>query len=456
MGNASSSPTSTPLPVGEYFDDVLDLAIQIWPVLLTGAVSSYSLSLYGNAERQIKDIFFGGSSAAAWGAFGISVIARPFGGVAFGWMSDRFGRRHTAMGMAYGSLMVVVGQGSIPSNWGPTGTVLLCVLRAFDGVFYGGASSLHVYSLEMCSKRILGGAAMLMQMSFVGGWLVSVLVSSVLMQLLGEQRMLQYGWRLPFFVAVIPGLVAAVLSHTLEETPEFLEAHPEEEQEEGEDQDEDGKDGEEEPGPFHALFTEYRMQVVLFVGVSVSTVACIYVNSTYLLEWLPEVAGLDATQSFWIVTLHAATAFTAAPAMAWMTDRFGASKVLLYGMGTGFLATIPIFSVVVYLPYQQWTCIGLSIINGTLYSLCTPGLLFRVGLFPVEFRSTAVGLVFNLTASIFGALAPLNLTWLTDVVPLAPAYYLTFCFLCSLVAVKSAIHLRAKGLPVSHFRDEPF
>lgn len=29
-----------------------------------------------------------------------------------------------------------------------------------------------------------------------------------------------------------------MLSHTLEETPEFLEAHPEEEQEEGEDQDE--------------------------------------------------------------------------------------------------------------------------------------------------------------------------------------------------------------------------
>lgn len=48
--------------------------------------------------------------------------------------------------------------------------MLLCVLRAFDGVFYGGASSLHVYSLEMCSKRILGGAAMLMQMSFGQGW----------------------------------------------------------------------------------------------------------------------------------------------------------------------------------------------------------------------------------------------------------------------------------------------
>lgn len=52
---------------------------------------------------------------------------------------------------------------------------------------------------------------------FVLGAGVVVLISTVV----GEENFLEWGWRIPFFIALPLGLIGLYLRHALEETPAF-------------------------------------------------------------------------------------------------------------------------------------------------------------------------------------------------------------------------------------------
>ncbi|WP_348236531.1 MFS transporter, partial [Salmonella enterica] len=53
--------------------------------------------------------------------------------------------------------------------------------------------------------------------AFVLGAGVVVLISPVV----GEEDFLEWGWRIPFFIALLVGIIGLYLRHALEQTPAF-------------------------------------------------------------------------------------------------------------------------------------------------------------------------------------------------------------------------------------------
>src|SRR4051812_46227414 len=136
--------------------------------------------------------------------YAVGFVTRPLGGVVFGILGDRYGRKRalvwslTLMGVATVGVGLVPGYGSI----GIAAPVLLVVLRLVQGLAVGGevggALLLVAESLPAprrgywCAWPMIGGPA---------GNLLSAGVLAALGIVLGETAFAEWGWRLAFIAS---------------------------------------------------------------------------------------------------------------------------------------------------------------------------------------------------------------------------------------------------------------
>ena len=120
---------------------------------LVGALSGnfleyYDVTLYAFFASILAPVFFPAenpfvSKVLALGAFAIGFLARPFGGIFFGYLGDRFGRK---MALSFSVLLVTVPTfsiGLIPSydRIGIMAPLLVTLCRLMQGISTGGEYS---------------------------------------------------------------------------------------------------------------------------------------------------------------------------------------------------------------------------------------------------------------------------------------------------------------------------
>ena len=127
----------------------------------------YDFAVYGYFAQAIGRHFFpsddpAASLVAAFGVFAAGFLMRPLGGVVFGHVGDRFGRRHalllSVLAMAIPTFLI----GVLPGHRqiGTAAPVLLVVLRMIQGLSVGGEYTTSiVYPVETAPPgRSLAGA----------------------------------------------------------------------------------------------------------------------------------------------------------------------------------------------------------------------------------------------------------------------------------------------------------
>ena len=150
--------------------------------------------------------------------FTVTLLGRPIGGPIFGNLSDRIGRKRVALITGAGFTVMVTLMGCLPGygSWGYGSIIALIVLRLLGGVFLGGGYAGPVpLAIERAPRRWRG---------LVGGLVVTgaglALVFISLIQLLALNHMAPHsfevwGWRIPFFVGTIMGILYLVYFHRL-------------------------------------------------------------------------------------------------------------------------------------------------------------------------------------------------------------------------------------------------
>ncbi len=204
-------------------------------VLMASAVGSalewYDFFIYGTAAALVfGEIFFPKADPTigtllAFASFGVGFIARPFGGLVFGHLGDRIGRKPvlviTLLMVGAGTFLI----GLLPTYnsvgvWAPIMLVALRLVQGFGaGAEYGGAVIMAVEHAPPGKRGWFGSFAPL-------GVTVGLLLANgvfALFAALPQDDFVSWGWRIPFLLSIVLVLVGFYIRYRVSETPVFSE-----------------------------------------------------------------------------------------------------------------------------------------------------------------------------------------------------------------------------------------
>jgi MHS family shikimate/dehydroshikimate transporter-like MFS transporter len=193
-------------------------------------IEYYDFTLYATATALVfNKIFFPSfdplvGSLAAFATFFIGYCARPLGGVLFGHLGDRIGRKTallaTILIMGFGTVLI----GLMPSYdsigiWAPVGLIILRMLQGIGiGGEYGGGM---VMTIEHAPLAKRGFYSSLVHVGVPAGFLIPILLLGVLSTGMSEDAFLAWGWRLPFLFSIVLVGIGLFIRVQISETPAF-------------------------------------------------------------------------------------------------------------------------------------------------------------------------------------------------------------------------------------------
>jgi len=195
------------------------------------ALEWYDFFIYGTAAALVfGEIFFPKSDPTigtllAFATFGVGFVARPFGGLVFGHLGDRIGRKPVLV-----ITLIMVGAGTfliglLPTYnsigvWAPIMLVVLRLVQGFGaGAEYGGAVIMAVEHAPPGKRGLFGSFAPL-------GVTVGLLLANgvfALFAALPHEEFVSWGWRVPFLLSIVLVLVGFYIRYRVSETPVFSE-----------------------------------------------------------------------------------------------------------------------------------------------------------------------------------------------------------------------------------------
>jgi MHS family proline/betaine transporter-like MFS transporter len=400
-------------------------------VVAAGAVGSiveyFDFGVYGYVATILAVHFFVSDDPTAallatLATFALAFVLRPVGGILFGHFGDRYGRKNalaaTVVLMAVASGMI----GVLPTYAaiGVGATALLVVARCVQGIAAGGelggaASFVAEYSPNhrrglLCSTTQTGALA---------GALLASLTVTLLNQGLGEQAMSNWGWRVPFLIALPLGAVGLWIRMRLADTPRFAALE---------------EKNEKSSAPVVSLVKHELGALVTCIGLSILLFAAYYVAYVYVNIHLQTVVGLPANTAFWSTTLTLFVAVCAMPLFGALSDKIGRKAVFLGATVAALILPVPVF----FLLEMGGAVSVLSHVILGLIDSALMGVAFSAfaEMFSTRVRYTGIALGFNIGAAAAGGTAPYICTWLVDVTGshLAPAYFLMGAAVITLVA----------------------
>lgn len=326
-------------------------------------------------------------SAAA--VFAAAFIVRPLGGLLFGWVADRYGRRRALMVsvllMCFGSLLIAVSP--TYAQAGASATVLLVAARLLQGLSQGGEyGASATYLAEMAEPHRRGFYSGVWYTTLIGGQLAAITLLLVLQQFfLSVDELKAWGWRIPFAIGALLALYALFMRRDMHETDHYHAAR------------ESGAAA----GSWRALFAHWR-ELLLVVGITIGGTSAFYTYTTYMQKFLKLSVGLDDAQVTTVVLGYLLVALLLQPLYGALSDRIGRKPLLLWFGTMGVLCTYPLLSLLSQTK-SAWVAFGLICVAWIIVSGYTAitGIV-KAELFPTSVRALGVGVPYALTVSVFG------------------------------------------------------
>jgi MFS transporter, MHS family, shikimate and dehydroshikimate transport protein len=197
------------------------------------AMEWYDFFVYGTAAALVFGQLFFPANAdpligtlGAFAAFAMGFIARPLGGVVFGHIGDRYGRRASLVWTLLIMGFATFGIGLLPTYdrvglWAPAALV---ALRLLQGVASGGEWGGGVLMIsESAPPEKRGYYAAWSQLGVGGGFVLSS-AAFLAVQALPHDQFISWGWRLPFLASILIFAIGVYIRRSLPESREFESA----------------------------------------------------------------------------------------------------------------------------------------------------------------------------------------------------------------------------------------
>lgn len=396
---------------------------------LGNATEWYDYGVYAVLTLYIEAALFPqGENTIGWvlAAFAVSFIARPFGGLVWGPLGDRIGRRSvlslTIILMSAATFCI----GLIPSyeSIGIAAPIILFGMRILQGFStggeYGGAAT---FMAEYSPNRKRGFYGSFLEFGTLGGYALGSLIGLGLLVGLGEQTMQEWGWRLPFFLAGPMGLIGFYLRLKLEDTPVFREAE------------QDGAKKEGASTRIKDLLAGYWPQMAQLFGLVIALNVINYTLIAYMPTYVQEEIGMSEREALLLVSVGQLLMMAFIPFCGALSDRIGRKPMWYMSLIGMIVLAVPMYMLmaVSYL----WAIVAFVVL-GLVYvlQLSTISSTFPA-LFPTPIRFAGFAITYNVGTSLFGgtALNVNNYFIGATGTNIFPAYYMIFSCFIGLVAI---------------------
>jgi MHS family proline/betaine transporter-like MFS transporter len=365
----------------------------------------YDFGIYGFLASTIAQVFFPADSSSAvgliatFGTLAAAFAVRPFGGLVFGALGDRIGRKRvlvmTVTLMAIGTTVT----GLLPSykSVGIWASVLLIATRVLQGFSTGGEYvSAMTYVSEHAPDRSRGARAGFLPLGTLGGYLVGAGVVTVVQSQLPVIDMLNWGWRIPYLMGIPVAGVALYMRLRIEESPAYEQI--------SERQQEPARSGR---GEFERVVVRHRKALLTVMGLVLAENVTNYMLTGYMPTYFKHIGDITAGEGLGIIVLVLAVMLVTVVFLAKLSDHIGRKPIMWTGSGLLIASSVPAFLLIrhggAYLP----TLVGVMVLGLMLlcFSAVSPSTL--PALFPTDVRNFAVAIGFNISVSMFGGTTPL-------------------------------------------------
>ncbi len=392
-------------------------------VLTAGAVGQfvefYDFAIYGFTVVTIAKLFFPNTDPIvgileAFAIYGIAFVVRPLGGLFFGVMGDRLGRKTVlyATLLGIGAATALIGLLPTYTQIGVFAPFLLLVCRLIQGFSAGGeavAAPAFVYEHAPIDKRGLW-VAITIASSAVPSIVAGVLILS-LSHSMSVENYESWGWRIPFLISLFLSVVGVYIRRRTEESEAFVKA----------------SEAAEHAGnsTISQSFSEgnFKRMVQVFLIVALNALT-FYFLVGYFVTYMQTVVKLTQQQALISNAIGLLTFSVMLPLGGLVSDRVGRKPMLLAGSLLIALLAIPLFGLlstgfIGAILAQMILATGLGVYGGGSYT-------FFVEIFPTKVRLTGAAIAYNISYAIFGGAGPFVGTYLVHLTgnPASPGYYL--------------------------------
>lgn len=434
-------------PPSDHHTSTASLRRAVVGVTCGNMIEWFDFALYSSLATTIGRVFFQNEDHATqllsiYATFAAGFLIRPIGSFVFGPIGDRYGRRVALtlsialMSVATFCIAILPGYERI----GMAAPILLLCIRLLQGLSTGGeygGSCTFIAEHSPDKKRTF--MTSWLEFGNISGFLLGGALVNLLTFSLGTASMEAWGWRIPFVVAGLAGLVALYLRLNVDESPVFKQMQ----------ENEKHQKGLAKSKSIVQLLIEEWPQLLKCAGLTAVFNITYYVALGYIPGYLSDVVGHPVQFGNLLAMIATLVMLAFIPVAGWLGDRVGAKKMIGLGCAVIIVGAIPAFkllsssSVAIVFAGLMMLVVAQLLFEGVMPA--TLASLFRA---PVRYSGLAIG--YNVSVSLLGGTAPLINTWLIHRTgnPIIPAWYLMGGAVLGLIALKFVKDMTGKPLPM--------
>lgn len=325
----------------------------------------------------------------AFGTFAVSYIARPIGGIIFGIIGDKYGRKpamyYSLVGM--GIATMTIGITPAYTTIGIFSPLVLIIARIIQGIAVSGETSgSAIYLIENNSKKPYLASSLTCIFSALG-----MFVGAMLAVIISLPALPSWGWRVPFIVSGTLCGIGIYIRYKLHESQAFLKIQQQDKI---------------ATYPILELFRNYRLAAVQTFAIAAFIGIYIYICNIWWISYATQNNLLDEVTAKIYATMAQGLVIIFTFLLAFIAEYTGGKWIMRGGLFISIIAAYGLFN-----PHNIWStsylismeilyAIGNASLSATMYK-------YFADIFPPSIRYTGQSVMWSIAVAIFGGTAPL-------------------------------------------------
>lgn len=389
-------------------------------------LEAFEFGIYAFIGYRIAPLFFPEDNITVqllkiYGIFAAGCFMRPIGGLIFGGITDKLGRRKALLASMTLMAIATIGIVIIPTyaQVGILAPILLLCYRILQGVAgsseFDGGSIFLIEQHKNKYRNLAGSWGM-----FGSG--AGFVLASLSAYILSLPNMPDWAWRVPFFLGFIGSMYAYCLRKELDKTLPF----------------EEGKIGSQTKEiPVTDPFKHYNLAVIIPFAFAALLTSDIYMCNIYFADYLRNQGHIEVNTIHLIITSTIVVLVAMVPVMAIIADKVGGRRMINTGLITAILGAPLLFiagktgSLLYILP-----ALGLFVFWDA--AICAPAMLYIFKYFPTPIRYSTQSISWSIGAALLAGASPLMGVYLVERLNLiyGPGFYMSLLALFVYLSIR--------------------